>query len=288
MRRIVIANQKGGCGKTTTVVSLASSFAKLGKRVLVVDMDFQGNATGGLGQKRRAQKEKKTLTDAIRSRLKLPEVRLSTSNPKIDIVAADISLNRMAIELTGRPKQFHILQDLLDCPESQEYDICLIDTHPNLDCMLQSALVGSHYLLVPTFAEADAFEGIVFLFEEFNEIQRAFNPDLALLGLAITRFEAKNATHKKFAGLMRAWGEENNVRVFESQIPMSSAIASARSAEKSVVDQNSTLPVSEAYLALAEEILPELTPQIGVRRAGPPEIQTDVFGDDVFMDDATF
>ena len=282
-RIITIANQKGGCAKTTTVLALASSFAALGKRVLVIDMDFQGNATSGLGLKKQAQKERRTLTEAIRRNLKLPDVRISTANPHVDLIASDIGLNRVAIELTGRPKQFHLVHDLLDCPETEQYDVVLIDTHPNLDCMLQSALVGSHYLLVPMFAEPDALEGIVYLFEEFYEIQRAFNSGLALLGIAVTRFEQKNSTHRKFAGLLKNWGEKNKVRVFDSLVPISSAVAGARSSEKSVVEYNSALPVSQAYLSLAEELLPEMTSRAG-RRAEIPTINpstTAVF-DEVF------
>ena len=272
-RIITVANQKGGCGKTTTVVALASAFSNLGKKVLIVDMDFQGNASSGLGIKRQAQKEGRTFTDAIRKGLTLRDVRMKTKDQNVDLVVADIELNRVAMEITGRPKQARVLKDLLDCPETLEYDVVLIDTHPSLDCMLQSALAASHHLLVPLFAEPDALEGLVFLLEEFKEIQKSYNPGLNLLGLAITRFDSKNQTHVRFAALLRTWGEKNHTRVFESIIPNSTAVAGARTQERSVVDHKSTLPVSMAYLAIANEMTDHLNVRAG-RRSEVPKINS--------------
>jgi len=285
-RVISVANQKGGCGKTTTVVSLASAFAQLGKTVLIVDMDFQGNASSGLGLKRAAQKEGRTLTDAVRKGLTLRDVRVKTGNPNIDLIVADIELNRVAVEITGRPKQARVLKDLLDCEEVKEYDVILVDTHPSLDCMLQSALAASHHLLIPLFAEPDGLEGLVFLLEEFREIQKSYNAGLNLLGLAVTRYDGKNQTHVKFANLLRAWCEKNNTRLFDSIVPASTAVAGARTLERSVVDHKSTLPVSQAYLALAEEMATQLQVRAG-RRAEPPRLTpstVDAFGDLLIQD----
>jgi len=258
---ITIANQKGGCAKTTTVISLASSLSQKGKKVLIIDMDSQANASGGLGIKKQAQKEQKTLTKAIRDNLKLTDVRIQTFDKNVDIIASDISLNRATIEMTGRPKQFHILTNLLSCNELSEYDFVIVDTHPYLDCMLQSAFVGSHYIIVPMFAEPDPFDGIVDLFTEFKEIKESYNRDLKILGIVITRYESKNSTHKKFSNLLKNWGSKNGFKIFDTFIPMSSAIAGARSSEKSVVSHNMSLPVSQAYISLTEEILIELDKQ---------------------------
>ena len=283
-RIITFANQKGGCAKTTSVVAVATALTLLDKRVLIVDMDSQANVSAGLGVKRLAQKEHKILSEVMRKNLKLPQVRMSTKNPKIDIVAADIGVNRAMLELIGRPRQHYVLAHLLDCPETAQYDVILVDTNPKLDSMLQSALVGSHFLLVPIFAEADAFDGLVDLFDEFHEIQRTYNPGLSMLGMFITRYDSKNTTHKKFSLLLKNWCEKNKIKLFDSMIPTSTAVAGARTAEKSVIEYNSSLPVSEAYMALAKDILPEISNRIG-RKSEIPEITrstTEVF-DEVFM-----
>jgi chromosome partitioning protein len=119
---ITFANQKGGCAKTTSVVSVAEALTLLGYRVLVVDMDSQANVSAGLGVKRLAYKERKVLSEVMRKNLKLNEVRMPTKNPKLDIVAADIAVNRAMLELIGRPRQHYILTHLLDCPERFDYD----------------------------------------------------------------------------------------------------------------------------------------------------------------------
>jgi chromosome partitioning protein len=120
--------------------------------------------------------------------------------------------------------------------------------------MLQSALVASDYLITPIFAEADALDGLVDLFDEFHEIQKTYNPNLKFLGLFITRFDSKSSTHKKFSVLLKQWCEKSSVKLFDSIITQSNAVASARTAEKSVISYSPNLPVAEAYSLLTQEI----------------------------------
>lgn len=269
---ITIANQKGGVGKTTTILSLASAFSKLGKKVLIVDMDYQGNASSGLGLKVKAKETGRTMTDAIRKNLLLQDIRLRTQDPNIDLIASEISLNKVIIELTGRPNQFHILNRILSYPENDDYDVILIDTHPSLDCLFQSAMAASHYYLVPMFAEPDPFEGLQYMVEEVNEIREHLNPMLHFLGVVITRFDKANSTHVKFDQLLRSLGKKRRIRVFDTKIPNSNAVAGASASEKSVVTYNPQLPVSQAYMELAKELLPELIGKRMGRKTLGPEV----------------
>jgi len=278
---ITIANQKGGVGKTTTILSLAAAFSLTGKKVLVVDMDYQGNASSGLGLKILAKDSGKTLSHCIEKNLKLSDVRLRTKDPNIDLVAADISLNKKINELTGRPNQFHILRNLLNCPEADDYDVILVDTHPSLDCMFQSAISASHYYLVPMFAEADPFEGVQYMVDEVNVIRDNMNPMLHFLGIVVTRFDKKNQTHVKFEEILRKVCKKRRIRVFDSRIPMSTAVAGASANQNPVVTQNERLPVSQAYIQLAKELEPELIGKRLGRKPASPEvnIESRVFQD---------
>jgi chromosome partitioning protein len=269
---VTIANQKGGVGKTTTVLSLASAFSKIGKKVLVVDMDYQGNASSGLGLKAHAKETGRTLAEAIRKNLKIADIRLRTQDSNIDLIASEISLNKLIIELTGRPNQFHILSRILDCPETDDYDVVLVDTHPSLDCLFQSAMAASHYYLVPMFAEPDPFEGLQYMVEEVNEIRENLNPMLHFLGVIVTRFDKSNSTHVKFDQLLRSMSKKRKIRVFNSRVPISNAVAGASASERSVVSYNSQLPVSIAYVELAKELGPELIGKRMGRKAASPEV----------------
>jgi chromosome partitioning protein len=150
---LAIANQKGGVGKTTTVISLAAAFAKLGQRVLIVDFDFQGNASDWLGVQDKAIEEKRTVTYAIQRNLSISDVRMPTGNSKIDVIASDISLNWETRKLNGTSRQFQLLKRILDCPEANDYNVILIDTHPSIDPLFESVMSYAHYFLVPVFAE---------------------------------------------------------------------------------------------------------------------------------------
>lgn len=269
---VTVANQKGGVGKTTTVLALASSFARDGKRVLVVDMDYQGNASSGLGVKSIAQNMKKTMSYAIREGKQLNQLRVKAPHLSVDVIASDISLNKLIIETTGRPNQFRILQNILDCDELYDYDVVLVDTHPSLDCLFQSAMAASHYYIVPLFAEADPFEGLQYMIEEVNEIKKNLNPSLTFLGTVVTRFDAKNSTHVRFERLLRKTSKKSRINVFETVIPTSTAVAGASASERPVIDYKGQIPVSQAYLELAREISPKLNGRRIGRKSLEPNI----------------
>ncbi|MEI6417401.1 MAG: AAA family ATPase, partial [Verrucomicrobiota bacterium] len=195
---IVVANQKGGVGKTTTVVNLASSYAHLGKKVLVIDLDYQANATSALGVDESKIAEGASITRAISEELTLDKVRLPSRVKNVDVLSSTRGLLGLPEKFLGQPNQFSLVTSVLDCPEYEEYDIILIDTHPSLDCLSQSAFRASHYYLIPLFAEADSARGLGHQIQAVEKIRQYQNPMLMLLGCVITRFDKQNATHRKF------------------------------------------------------------------------------------------
>lgn len=253
---IAIANQKGGVGKTATSVNLASSYAYLKRKTLLIDCDYQGNATSNCGLKKLAKM--KNLSLALKRDLPLEDVILNTENEFLDVVAGDMGLSKLSREKTLEPGAHNILKNFLDCEKIKEYEVVIIDTHPSLDLLFQMAMTAAHYYLVPVFAEADPFDGLQYMLEEVALIKKSLNPPLFFLGVVITKFNTKNATHRKFIEHIQRYMEEVKITLLKSTIPESTAIAGSSGAQKSLLDYNTKLPVTQAYLSLAQELLPEL------------------------------
>lgn len=256
---VTIANQKGGVGKTTTVVNLAASFAQLGKKVLVIDMDYQGNATALLDAEKLAERDyKKTISYAIRNNLTLKDIRLPTNINNVDVLAATRDLDNLRDELAGKVKQLKVVEFLLKCDEVEDYDVILIDTHPSLDCLFQASLIASHYYLIPLFAEADSSKGLGHMIAEVEEIRKFWNPNLFFLGCVITRFDSKNSTHVKFQKLLRETSKEGKFHVFDTTIPISNVVAAASAQQLPLLNYKKNAPIAISYSALAGEIIPNL------------------------------
>ena len=264
---LAIANQKGGCSKTTTVVSLASAFSRRGKRVLVVDFDFQGNSSDWMGQKEKALIEGRTVTTAIKNGLSIADVRMSTRDDNIDIICSDFSLNWEVRKLNGTSRQFQLLKKILDCNEADEYNIILIDSNPAIDPLFESIMSYADYFLVPVFAEKHPYSGLEYLTKAVEVIKEDVNPMLHFLGLVITKYNKKNATHKKFEKKLRQLESATNVPVLKSVIPASEAVAGASARQQTLIEYDLTLPVSTAYMNLADELIPMLKG----RRTGRPK-----------------
>ncbi len=258
---IAIANQKGGVGKTATSVNLASSYAHLKRKTLLIDCDYQGNATANFGLKKMSKM--KNLSAALKNDLPLEEVILHTNDEFLDIIAGDMGLSKLSREKTLEPGAHNILKNFLDCEKIKEYEIVIIDTHPSLDLLFQMAMTAAHYYLVPVFAEADPFDGLQYMLEEVALIKKSLNPPLFFLGVVITKFNQKNATHRKFIEYLKIYMEEVKITLLKSIIPESTAISGSSGAQKSLLAHNPKLPVTQAYLTLAQEMLPELR---GVRQ----------------------
>lgn len=266
---VTVTNQKGGVGKTTTAVNLAAVYAAMEKKVLVVDLDHQCNATMLFGVEDRAEKEKKHLCVAFNDDLTLGDVVLPTAVENIDIVAAHRSLEVEKEKWNSHPKRFKLLEVMLECEKLSEYDLVLIDTHPSFDCYTQSALVSSHYYLIPLFAEEFSIRGLGHMISSVEQIRKYHNDTLNFLGCVITKFDKTMRTHDDFQNHIRTVGADSGFRVFETVIPVSKAIAGAEASHLPLTLYKPDLPVSMAYTALAGEILPNLTG----RRTGRPKQQ---------------
>lgn len=254
---ITVSNLKGGVGKTVSVVNLAASYAQMGKRVLVLDMDPQGDATGYFGVEESATAQNKHLAHAINGNLSLEQIRLQTSVEGVDILAGTRELRDIQKRMEGELEQHLLLDSLLSSKTVKDYDLVLIDTHPSEDCLLVSALYSAHYYLIPLFPERRTSYAVSTMIAFASKIRR-LNPMLMLLGCIITKFDRKSATHVRFESVLREGSKDGNIRVFETVIPSSSSVQGSESAEQPLIHYKPNSPAAIAYSALAGEILPGL------------------------------
>jgi len=254
---ITVANQKGGVGKTTSVVNLAASYADMGKRVLVIDMDSQGNATSLLGAEEGVRETGKEVAKAILESAPLDQMVLPSNTENIDVLAGSKLLKEVRDRLEGKARQHLLLSPMLHSDVLNSYDVVLIDTHPSFDCLLLSSLVASHYYIVPLFAEKSSISGFSELLAYCSDL-RPLNPMLMLIGCVIAKFDRSNATHVKFEKFVRDVGKSSKIRVFETLIPMSQSVAGSDAASLVLLKYKRNAPVTVAYTALAGEMLPLL------------------------------
>ncbi len=254
---VTIANLKGGVGKTASVVNIAASYAQMGKKVLVVDLDPQGDATGYFGAEDAAIAQNKHMATAISENLSLEEIRLPTMVEGVDILAGTRDLRDIQKKMEGDIDQHLLLDSLLRSKQTRNYDIILIDTHPSEDCLLVSALFSAHYYLIPLFPERRTSNAVSTMITFAGKLRR-LNPMLMLLGCIITKFDRKSATHVRFESVLREGSKQGNIRIFESVIPASTAVQGSESAEQPLINYKPNARVTIAYSALAGEILPGL------------------------------
>ena len=253
MIRIAVANQKGGVGKTTSAINLATAFAATGWRVLLIDFDPQGNASTGLGVDQSARA--RSSYEVLRGDCTLAEATIATRVPRLDLIAATVDLSGAEIELIDFTERTHRLDAALDAAPPGRWDICLIDCPPSLGLLTINALVAARMLLIPLQCEFFALEGLSQLLSTFERIRARFNPHLSILGVALTMYDRRNRLSEQVAQDVRAC--LGNV-VFETVIPRNVRLSEAPSHGLPALIYDHRCPGSEAYIALAREMLARL------------------------------
>lgn len=257
MNVIAVANQKGGVGKTTTAINLGTALAATGMRVLVIDMDPQGNASTGLGINR-ADREK-SIYDVLLGEMPVTEAAVSTCVPKLEIVPATADLSGAEIELVEYQERTHRLNRALDRCDDR-WDVVLIDCPPSLGLLTLNAMVAANSLLVPLQCEFFALEGLSQLLGTVERIRGKFNPGLSILGVALTMYDRRNRLTDQVSADVRAvLGRV----VFETVIPRNVRLSEAPSHGLPALIYDYRCSGSEAYIALARELivrLPKSTP----------------------------
>ena len=253
MIRIVVANQKGGVGKTTTAINLATALAAIGWNVLLVDLDPQGNASTGLGVGHEARKT--SSYDVLIGRSSVVEAAVTTRVPRLDLVPATVDLSGAEIELVDMDQRTHRLANALDAAPTGRWDVCLIDCPPSLGLLTLNAMVAAQQLLVPLQCEFFALEGLSQLLQTVERVRVSFNPSLAILGVALTMFDRRNNLSAQVADDVRAC---LGVAVFETVIPRNVRLSEAPSHGLPALIYDLKCPGSEAYIRLAREVMARL------------------------------
>ena len=255
MIRIAVANQKGGVGKTTTAINLATALAAIGSRVLLIDLDPQGNASTGVGISQ-AQRTRSSY-DVLIGSATVAEAAIPTRVPRLDLLAATQDLSGAEIEMVGLDDRAHRLDKALAACGGR-WDICLIDCPPSLGLLTVNALVAARHLLVPLQCEFFALEGLSQLLQTVERIRVTFNPQLSILGVALTMFDRRNNLSQAVADDVRACLGST---VFETIVPRNVRLSEAPSHGLPALIYDLKCPGSEAYVRLAREIIGRL-PQL--------------------------
>ena len=251
-RIVAVANQKGGVGKTTTTINVAAAMADRGARVLIVDLDPQGNASTGLGI--RNDQRAVTSYDLLVNDVALEQAVQSTSDPNLLICPANSDLSSTDVDLVAHEKRSFLLYDALRQPTMETFglDFILIDCPPSLSLLTVNALIASHSVLIPLQAEFFALEGLSQLLQTTRLIRQTANPGLRIEGVVLTMFDVRNRLcHQVEADARSTLGE----LVFKTVIPRNVRVGEAPSFAMSVLQYDPASKGSEAYRALTGELL---------------------------------
>jgi chromosome partitioning protein len=248
-RVLAMANQKGGVGKTTTAINLATALAACGKSVLIIDVDPQGNASTGLGIDRRNRAV--TSYQALIDGTPVTAATVGTLVPGLTIVPASVDLVGAEIELIDLPRREYRLRQAIQ-PVLGDYEFILIDCPPSLSLLTLNALVAADAVLVPLQCEFYALEGLSHLVRTIDRVKRALNPSLEIQGVVLTMFDRRNNLCDLVANDVRG---HFGSKVYETVIPRNVKVSEAPSHGKPVLLYDVRCAGSQAYIHLAGEVL---------------------------------
>jgi chromosome partitioning protein len=251
MITIAVANQKGGVGKTTTAINIATALAATGWKVLLIDLDPQGNASTGIGVQ--SADRLSSSYDLMIDQVPLADCVMPTRIPGLDLIPATVDLSGAEVELVSVEDRTGRLRAAL--AGDHEHDICMIDCPPSLGLLTLNALSAADTLLVPLQCEFFALEGLSQLLQTVERVQERFNPDLGIIGIVLTMFDRRNRLTDQVADDVRSCLRE---LVFEAVIPRNVRLSEAPSHGLPALVYDHNCAGSQAYMKLARELIGRL------------------------------
>jgi len=246
---IAVTNQKGGVGKTTTTINVAYNLAKSGKKVLLVDLDPQGNASSGLS----VSKTGKTTRNVLMGDTKLMNAVIPSEYKNLSVLPTDAKLATLETEIaTAKDRALRLKESL----QSSEFDIILIDCPPSLGLLTVNALTAAESVIIPVQTEYYALEGLGQLLETMKLVRQALNPSLAILGVVMTMHNSRTTLSTQVEEQLRSNFKE---RLFETVVPRNIRVAEAPSHGKPVGEYDKWSKGARAYKALTKEVLERLS-----------------------------
>lgn len=251
MITVAVANQKGGVGKTTTAINIATALAATGWKVLLIDLDPQGNASTGIGIS--AGERERSSYDLLIEQASVASCMIPTRIPGLDLIPATVDLSGAEVELVSVSDRTSKLRAAL--AEDAGHEICLIDCPPSLGLLTLNAMTAANSLLVPLQCEFFALEGLSQLLQTVERVQERFNPDLGILGIVLTMYDRRNRLTDQVADDVRSC---LHGLVFESVIPRNVRLSEAPSHGLPALIYDHACAGSQAYMKLARELIGRL------------------------------